>query len=340
LFNKISGFLFYQSDIPTLSNHYPTLLLCKNLSYQKEKKKDIEIVNIIPKFGKITPSPIMKPAKFILPLLLCAFTFGFTTIGHKNQWKNLFNGKDLAGWDTYIGPDLNDSGKAITGIPIGLNNDPRLVFSVVKQDGENVIKISGENWGALSTQKEYENYHLQLQFKWGTLLWGQKKGKKMDSGVLYRSVGPFGADYGAWMRSQEFQVEQGNCGDYWGCAGAMADIPVVKQSDSSYVYSAKGTLTTFSASNKIGRHCIKQGDAENAAGQWNTLDLYCHGDTSIQVMNGKVMMVLYHNSQMDNGKVLPLTKGKIQIQSEGSEVFYKGIKIQEIDKLPADLVKE
>jgi hypothetical protein len=88
----------------------------------------------------------------------------------------------------------------------------------------------------------------------------------------------------------------------------------------------------------VGRHCIKQGDAENPEGQWNTIDLYCHGDTSVQVMNGKVMMILYHNSQMDNGQVSPLTKGKIQVQSEGSEVYYKGIKIQEIDRLPTELV--
>jgi hypothetical protein len=281
----------------------------------------------------------MKPAKFLLPLLLCVIAFGFTT--HKTgHWKQLFNGKDLSGWDTYIGPDLDSKGKPITGTPIGLNNDPRHVFTVVNENGENIIRISGENWGAISTKKEYENYHLQLQFKWGELLWGQKRGKKKDSGVLYHSVGKYGADYGAWMRSQEFQVEQGNCGDYWGCAGAMADVPAIKMSDTAYVYSPKGTLTTFSAGNKVGRHCIKQGDAENPTGQWNTLDLYCHGDTSIQVVNGKVMMVLYHNSQMDNGQVSPLTKGKIQIQSEGSEVYYKQIKIQSIDQLPAELLTE
>jgi hypothetical protein len=192
----------------------------------------------------------------------------------------------------------------------------------------------------MSTKQEYENYHLQLQFKWGALLWGQKKGKKKDSGLLYHSVGPYGADYGAWMRSQEFQVEQGNCGDYWGCAGAMADIPVTKKADTAYVYSPKGMLTTFSASNKVGRHCIKQGDAENPAGQWNTLDLYCSGDTSVHVINGKVMMILYHNSQADNGKVLSLTRGKIQIQSEGSEIYYRHIRIESIDETPAAFLKQ
>jgi hypothetical protein len=51
------------------------------------------------------------------------------------------------------------------------------------------------------------------------------------------------------------------------------------------------------------------------------------------------MMVLYHNKQLDNGKELPLTKGKIQIQSEGAEVYYRQIKIQAIDRLPAEVVK-
>jgi len=281
----------------------------------------------------------MKPFKILLPLLLCIVTLGFTINTKKDHWKKLFNGRDLSGWDTYIGPDLDDSGKPITGQPIGLNNDPKHVFTVVNENGENVIRISGENWGALITTKEYENYHLQLQFKWGALLWGQKKGKKKDSGLLYHSVGKYGADYGAWMRSHEFQVEEGNCGDYWGCAGALADVPVIKKSETEYVYSAQGVLTTFRDGSKEGRHCIKQGDAENPTGQWNTLDLYCHGDTSIHLVNGKVMMILYHSQQQDNGQLSPLTKGKIQIQSEGSEVFYKDIKIQEIDKLPAELVK-
>jgi hypothetical protein len=288
----------------------------------------------------------MKPAKFILPLLFCAIPViiaisGFTKTVKKDHWTPLFNGKDLKGWDTYIGPDLDDKGKPITGVPVGLNNDPKQVFTVVQDNGESVIRISGENWGAIITKKAYENYHLQLQFKWGQLLWGsKKKGNRKDSGLLYNSVGKYGADYGAWMRSQEFQVEQGNCGDYWGCAGAMADIPAIKKSETDYVYSPQGTLTTFSVDNKTGRHCIKQGDAENPTGQWNTLDLYIHGDTSIHVVNGKVMMVLYHNGQMDNGQESPLTKGRIQVQSEGSEVYYKQIKIQPIDALPVEMLKE
>jgi 3-keto-disaccharide hydrolase len=281
----------------------------------------------------------MKPVRLIVALLLCLSVFAFKSV-RKDNWKQLFNGKDLSGWDTYIGPDLDEKGKPITGVPIGLNNDPRHVFTIVNENGENIIRISGENWGAISTNREYENYHLRLQFKWGKLLWGQKKGQKMDSGLLYHSVGKYGADYGAWMRSQEFQIEQGNCGEYWGVAGGMADIPAVQKSGNDYGYDPAGKLMTFSEGSKPqGRHCIKLGDAENPTGEWNTIDLYCHGDTSIHVVNGKVMMILYHNRQNENGQELPLTKGKIQIQSEGAEVYYRHIEMESIDKLPAELLK-
>ena len=281
----------------------------------------------------------MRSAKFIIPLLMCVITFGFTTLSTKDKWENLYNGKDLTGWDTYIGPDLDDAGKPINGTPIGLNSDPRHVFTIVKDNGEYVIRISGENWGAISTKKEYKNYHLQLQFKWGALSWGQKKGKKKDSGLLYHSVGKYGADYGAWMRSEEFQIEEGNSGDFWGVAGGLASIPADKVGD-GYIYNPQGTLMTFKEGGNQGRHCIKGTDAENPSGQWNTLDLYCYDDTAIHVINGKVMMVLYQTKQMDNGQETPLTVGKIQIQSEGAEVYYKQIKIQPINKLPAKLIKQ
>jgi hypothetical protein len=281
----------------------------------------------------------MKPARILTAMMLISIFFVFTSAGKQENWEQLFNGKDLTGWDTYIGPDLNDSGKFITGQPIGLNKDPRQVFTIVKVDGENLIRISGENWGAISTVREFENYHLQLQFKWGLLTWGQKKNKKRDSGLLYHSVGKYGADYGAWMRSQEFQIEETNTGDYWGVAGGMAEMPVIKKSETEYIYNPQGTMTIFREGGKQGRRCIKNSDFENPTGEWNTLDLYCYGDTSMHVVNGRVVMILYHEKQMENGLEFPLTRGKIQIQSEGAEVFFRQIKVQSIKQLPAEFLK-
>ena len=57
------------------------------------------------------------------------------------------------------------------------------------------------------------------------------------------------------------------------------------------------------------------------------------------MINGQLMMVLFNSRQAENGKLLPLKKGKLQIQSEGAEVFYKDIKIRPILAIPGELLK-
>ena len=79
----------------------------------------------------------------------------------------LFNGKDLTGWDTYLGPAFDTlMGKFDSLSAKGLNNDPDKVFSVVQEDGEPALHVSGNGFGGIATKDEFENYHLSLQFKW------------------------------------------------------------------------------------------------------------------------------------------------------------------------------
>ena len=163
----------------------------------------------------------------------------------KSEWQPLFNGRDLAGWDTYLGPRYDSALHKTDTVPIGLNSDPAGVFTVVKLGNEDVIRISGENFGGISTIAEYENYHLQLQFRWGQLKWAPRKNSKKDSGIMYHAVGPHGADGGNWMRSHEFQIQEGDCGDYWACAGAIGDVKARKESDNSHVYDENGTDVYF-----------------------------------------------------------------------------------------------
>ena len=46
-------------------------------------------------------------------------------------WTPLFNGKDLTGWDVYLGPRMDAKGEKIPGTATGLNKDPERVFTVV-----------------------------------------------------------------------------------------------------------------------------------------------------------------------------------------------------------------
>ncbi len=55
---------------------------------------------------------------------------------------------------------------------------------------------------------------------------------------------------------------------------------------------------------------------------------------SLHIVNGEVVMILkdprYTN---EAGEVVPLRKGKIQLQSEAAELFFKDIQIRELDSL-------
>lgn len=250
----------------------------------------------------------------------------------KENWEVLFDGSSLDGWDSYLGaPRMKDDTTVYQ--PIGLNTDTS-VFKIVNLDGESVLRVSGEIWGGISTKREFENYHLQLQFKWGTLRWYPKENDRRDSGLLYHGVGEHGVGDGFWLRSQEFQIQEEDCGDYWGVAGAMFDIKASLNADSIYQYDPKGALLTFSQHSPTGRHCKKYPDAEKPSGEWNTIDLYCFKNTSVHVMNGVVVMVLENSRQSNNDLETELSKGKIQLQSEAAEVFYRNIKITPIESLP------
>ncbi|MDZ7649337.1 MAG: DUF1080 domain-containing protein [Cytophagales bacterium] len=274
----------------------------------------------------------------LVPILLIVNIFSCSQ--DEKTPESLFNGKDLTGWDTYLGP-IYDSVKGDFDSlqSIGLNNDPNEVFTIVTENEAPAIRISGENFGGISTNREFQNYHLSLQFKWGTQRWHPRKDKKRDSGLLYHAVGTHGADYGFWMRSQEFQIQEGDCGDYWGVAGGSFEITARKQNE-EYVYDPTGELILFNEANQqVGRRCIKMPDAEKPTGQWNTIELYVLGDTAVHIVNGVTNMILYHSSQLESGKLLPLKKGKIQLQSEGAEIFYRKILIEPIQEISTAVLK-
>ena len=250
-----------------------------------------------------------------------------------SAWTKLFNGQDLSGWNKYLGPALDSAGKKWNGIPLGWNNDPQNIFTVVPDNGSKVIRISGQSWGALSTLSEYSNYHLQLQFKWGSHTWAEKRNKPRDSGLLYHGNGE--PENSGWMQSQEFQIEENDCGDYWTVGKVKILIRSIKDTGIKYIYDPKGEWKLFGDSGY--NWCHRPYAKESPAGQWNTLDLYCSGDTSVHVVNGEVVMILYHSQRVANGRTVPLTRGKIQLQSEGAELYYKEIKIQSISALPVAL---
>ena len=263
----------------------------------------------------------------------------------QDGWVPLFNGRDLSGWDTFLGiPHQTTEMPHVARRPdgtytevVGLNRDPRGVYTVVRIDEAPAIRISGETYGALISQGEYENYHLRFQFRWGTRRWPPRPEQPRDTGCCYHSVGPLGASYGFWMRSFEFQIQEGDVGDFYSLAGVIVDVAATPtdvtnpKSDLRYAPAAPTMLGTT-------RRVIKAATVERSVGEWNTLDLYCLGQTSVHVVNGRTQVMLSGLRQKVDDREVPLTRGKLQFQSEAAEVFFRAMAIRPISAIPRDVI--
>ena len=258
----------------------------------------------------------------------------------EQRWTPLFNGRSLDGWETFLGrphpsSDIpgprNEQGDYVE--PIGLGRDPKRVFSIVTADGAPAIRVSGEVYGALTTTREFGDYHLRYEFKWGSRRWPPREDAIRDTGCCYHAVGPHGASYGFWMRSCEFQIMEGDCGDFYSLAGVIVDVegvprePANPRSDALYRPGA-GPIRGHT------RRIVKSSDLERPHGEWNALELYCHGQRSIHVVNGRPVMKLTGIRQRVDDREVPLERGRIQLQSEGAEVFFRNIEMRPIRNLP------
>ncbi|MEN8798288.1 MAG: DUF1080 domain-containing protein [Flavobacteriaceae bacterium] len=259
-----------------------------------------------------------------------------------SDWIPLWNDTDLSGWHSYLGTpyvmETDSLGNTIE--PFGIDNDPLEVVKIVSLDDGNAIRISGVAWGMVYTEESYNDYHLKLKVKWGNDMHPPREKGPRDSGLLYHGFGEPGSVY-AWSDSQELQIQQGDMGDYWPVGDVVIDVPSKPKDEKFYIYSENAPLRSYHFAEILDtntqdslakRRVFKAFDAENPHGEWNDVELICIGDSSIHIVNNKVVMRLYNSRKMSNDK--PLVSGKIMLQSEGAEVYYKDIYLKPISTIP------
>lgn len=253
----------------------------------------------------------------------------------------------LSQWETYLsyrhqeqynGSQPTDAaGKPLAPLGLFPGMDPHGVFTLQRQGGETVLRVSGEIYGALTSKQNFRNYHLTLQYRWGEKKWPPRLLKLKDSGILYHANGPHGQEYfRSWMLSQEFQIMQGHSGDYWQQANSNIDIRAF-QPEGEMNAVADITQPFLAAGRASGGPGFvqRQLNAEKPDNQWNTVELICFEGQSLHIVNGQVVMVLKNSRYQQDGRDMPMWEGKIQLQSEAAEVFYKNIRLQPLDNLPA-----
>ena len=271
---------------------------------------------------------------------------GASVNGADAGWRPLFNGRNLDGWEMFLTnpdpswdvPGLKRDAKGRYLEPIGKNRDPLHDFNVEIVDGEPAIHVTGQGFGVITTRESFQNFHVRLQVKWGERKWGSKLHSPRDAGLLYFVNGEPGFDHATWPRSIEFQIQEHDMGDLY-ALGTQITVPA-RHEGKLWLYDPSGTPTVFVQRAPVGNRCVKLGDPEKPYGEWNTLDLYCYGDDSIHVVNGTVVMRLHHAQRLDGPQPAPLTSGRISLQTEGAEVYYRRVEITSLDGLPAELERQ
>ncbi|MBC8127036.1 MAG: DUF1080 domain-containing protein [Gloeobacteraceae cyanobacterium ES-bin-144] len=280
--------------------------------------------------------------------ILVILMIGGSAVHAEQSWQSLWNGKDLTGWTTWLAKPhpsaviadaaKNDSGEYAA--PIGLNRDPLGVFRVVSEDGQPAIRISGQVFGGMRSEKSFANYRLKLQFKWGEKKWPprEKDDIPRDSGLLYHAHSEPGAEGRTWERSIEMQIQEHDVGDLY-AIGSMIYVRSKFRGGMPkpmYDYDPKGAWNVFSQVPGMDGRCVKNLDAERPNGEWNDVEIVCLGPDCFHIVNGKVVMRLYGPTRIDTPTPQAITAGSIIIQSEGAEVFYREIFLQPITELPAE----
>lgn len=200
-----------------------------------------------------------------------------------NKMKPLFNGKNFDGWYSF----LTSKGK---------NNDPEKVFNI--ENG--LLHISGKEFGYICTEKVFANFHLVVEFKWGTKKYPPRDTDttKRDNGILY--FFPLNVKDFVWPKGIECQIQEGDVGDFW-----MVDSTTI------VVDGVKTTPKDFNRAKK-------KTDAEKPTGEWNRVEVISNNGKLTHIVNGTIVNEATQPS---------LNEGKIIIQSEGAEIYYRKIDI-------------
>jgi hypothetical protein len=214
--------------------------------------------------------------------------------------------------------------------------------------------------GYLATNQEFANVRIRVEYKWGVKRHAPRYTPKRDNGLLYGLVGPDRV----WPSCVECQIEEGDVGDFFLLGGVRG----VQSNHSAGLFgqginpltgwpqpgdpgfrgrggapaggaqgaavapgpgAGRGRGATPPAEPSSGRF-IKDGNFE-LLDQWNTVEVIWQGDRAAHVVNGRTVNVATGLQQPDPqnpGQFIPLTRGKIAIEIEYAEIWFRRIEVK------------
>jgi hypothetical protein len=170
-------------------------------------------------------------------------------------------------------------------------SDPAADVNDIWRVQKGVIHCTGQVNGYLRTDKTYRDYQLHVEWRWPDT--------PANSGVLLHASKPDQV----WPPCIECQLKASNAGDFVLMNGTGLAVDGVDRQNSAkqFVVIVKKSPTS-----------------ERPAGQWNSYDIHCAGDTVRCYVNGTL--------QNEGTGAIP-TFGYIGLQSEGGPIEFRNIYI-------------
>jgi hypothetical protein len=217
----------------------------------------------------------MKSIAAALVLFGCGALAASRTRGADAAWVPLFNGRDLSGW-------------------VNINCAPN-TFTV--RDG--MIVSTGVPTGILRTDRQYENFELELEWK---------HIKPQGNAGLFVWSYPITAPGTPFARAIEVQILDGRDSENYTSHGDL--------------FAIHGATFKPDRPHPAGwMRCLPNEHRSKPAGEWNHYHVLCSNGVVQLAVNGKVV---------SGGTESKPRKGYLCLESEGSECHFRNIRIREL----------
>ena len=207
----------------------------------------------------------------------------------KKGWKSLFDGKSKKGWHIYRGEATGESWQVENGI---------LMFVPINKPG---VKTGGD----LTSDEEYENYHLSLE-------WKISEGG--NSGIIF-GVKEDSMYKKSYLTGMEMQVLDND-----------------KHPDAKIIKHRAGDLYDLISSTKENLKPVGEWNQAEVIYNNNTLQLILNGETVVSTTVGDENWdKLVAGSKFRTMKGFgTFRKGRIVLQDHGDKVWYRNIKLKQL----------
>ncbi len=234
----------------------------------------------------------------------------------QREWIQLFNGKNLDGWDVKIaGYDLNDNYQNTFTVSDGMIK--------VGYDG---YKAFEQRYGHLFYKQPFSHYRLRVEYRFvGEQAPGGEGWALRNSGAMLH-----GQSAASMTKYQDFPISIE--------AQFLGGDGVNERHTSNLC--TPGTNVVINGKLET-NHCIESTSKTYHGDQWVTAEFLVLGDSLIQhILDGKVVME-YSKPQIGDGAVnnhdpavkidgKPLTSGTISLQSESHPIHFRKVELLDL----------